>query len=559
MANSWAFISQEEVRQYENEFSLDERIKENSTYEIVENAAKKYANQTALAFAPFGDPLGDPLEFTYHELCEWVNKTANFFLNCGIQANDAITYLLPNIPENNWIFLAAQTVAIANPLNPLFSVEHLTELMNTAETKLLIAMSPETNPFWANIEAAAQRCPSIKQIIFVGPIKDNFRELLEQQSPQFTPPSIAKNKICAYFATSGTTDNPKLAMHTQRSLLYMTGLLGRYAKYDLPNTVVGLGMPGFHPAGCLFGGLSAFQFGAKVFMPSPLGWMDSKVISEIWNWVLKYQVTSVVGMPFSFNNWIQQTPPPNSNLKIIRSAISGNPVTKEVFDKFETLTGAKIDSLWGQTENILGTFNPGTTSNDKNFGEMGFACPYQWQKVVKLDANNNFIRECKTGEWGFLLTQGPSIVGYKNFELNKQAFINIHSENWFNTGDIVQQHADGCFSFIGRNVDFIYYNGEQVSLLEIEKTLRQHPAVMDAVAIAPSSYDADPVAFVELKNNTQISEAELMQWYCENSEGIFHPKKIVICNGKLTIPRNHMTKPLKYVLKEMYVKHEVKT
>ncbi len=59
------------------------------------------------------------------------------------------------------------------------------------------------------------------------------------------------------------------------------------------------------------------------------------------------------------------------------------------------------------------------------------------------------------------------------------------ADGWVRTGDVLREHPDGSFEFIGREDDLFKVRGSKVAPLEIEMRLKEHPAVADC-AVVPS-------------------------------------------------------------------------
>ena len=105
-------------------------------------------------------------------------------------------------------------------------------------------------------------------------------------------------------------------------------------------------------------------------------------------------------------------------------------------------------------------------------------------------------RVCAAGEEGELRLRGPQcFLGYVDASLDAAAF---DADGWFRTGDLGIIDADGNVSVTGRIKDIIIRNAENISALEIEDALYQHPAVVDvAVVAAPDRRTGERVcAFV---------------------------------------------------------------
>jgi len=548
------------IRDVENieKVPLEDRLKERTTYDIIKAAAKQWPSRDALIFLPPSAPLDEPVIFTYQQLFDVVKQTANLLVDLGVKSGDVVSYILPNIPENYFLFLSAQAVGIANPINPSLPPEQIAELLRTADSEILITTGSKTNPkLWNNIQAALNIYCGIKRIIVLEDSADaeknvfNFYELLRLQpiEPMFNEKEIKSKAICSYFHTSGTMGPPKLVQHTHWGKVHIAWATGIFAKYERKNAVILSGLPMFHVGAPIVVALSAFLYGASVVVMSPLGWSDPLIISHFWKIVEKYHGTSVVAVPPIYKALLK-VPLNGADVSSLYSAISGNvAISEEDSNQFHSITGVRISTIWGQSEAILGCFNYASLPNSKNFGAAGIRLPYEQIKIVKLDIHGNILRECLPMERGLLCIRGSNITGYRSQELNQDAFF---QSNWFNTGDWAYQNSEGYVWILGRQADFINYRDLEISLLEIETILHQHPMITKAAAISIPDQTADVEVlrvYVTLQQEAKITVDEL-KLYIQKSlreELKFIPIDIEICNS---LPLNGMGKVLKYILKE---------
>lgn len=141
---------------------------------------------------------------------------------------------------------------------------------------------------------------------------------------------------------------------------------------------------------------------------------------------------------------------------------------------------------------------------------MGLALPYTGARVVVLDDDGRYRRDCETNEIGTLLIRGPNVFdGYTEAEQNRSIWI---EDGWFNTGDLARQDADGYVWITGRAKDLIIRGGHNIDPQMIEDALYRHPAVQMAAAVGkPCERVGElPVAYVSLQPGRQVSEDELL-------------------------------------------------
>ncbi len=132
-------------------------------------------------------------------------------------------------------------------------------------------------------------------------------------------------------------------------------------------------------------------------------------------------------------------------------------------------------------------------------GSVGHAVPYSRVRVVKVDADGHFERDCAVDEIGVVAMAGPGVFsGYLSEAHNRSAFV---EPGWVNSGDLGRLDDDGYLWITGRAKDLIIRGGHNIDPMAIEEVLFRHPAVgLAAVVGQPDAYAGElPVAFVQLK------------------------------------------------------------
>jgi fatty-acyl-CoA synthase len=118
------------------------------------------------------------------------------------------------------------------------------------------------------------------------------------------------------------------------------------------------------------------------------------------------------------------------------------------------------------------------------------------------------------------------MMGYWN---NPKATDEAFANDWFHSGDLAVIHKDGYIQIKDRSKDIIISGGENISSVEVENVLYQHPSVGEAAVVAMSDekWGEVPCAFVELKPNEEASEDELIAFCKDNMAKFKRPKKVV--------------------------------
>ena len=147
---------------------------------------------------------------------------------------------------------------------------------------------------------------------------------------------------------------------------------------------------------------------------------------------------------------------------------------------------------------------------------------------------------------GEVLMKGNIVMkGYlKNPEGTEQAF----AGGWFHSGDLGVLHSDGYIELKDRSKDIIISGGENISSVEIENVLYQHPDILEVAVVArpDDKWGETPCAFVVLKSGISIQEKEVIKFCRSKLAGFKVPKKIVFSE----LPKTSTGKIRKSVLRE---------
>ena len=104
----------------------------------------------------------------------------------------------------------------------------------------------------------------------------------------------------------------------------------------------------------------------------------------------------------------------------------------------------------------------------------------------------------------------PKRYFFSGYLKDEEATREAWAGGWFHTGDLVRRDAGGNFFFVDRKKNVIRRSGENISAVEVESVLKQHPAVKaSAVAATRDPVRGDEVlACIVLRDGTQASQRE---------------------------------------------------
>jgi len=533
---------------------LKDRVKEKSTYELLEKGAAINPDGPAISFMMTGESYKDTIQITYQHFIKRIRQTANMLHELGVGPNDVVTYLLPNLPQTHFVLWGSEAVGIANPVNFLLEASSIKDICIAAKTKVIVALGelPGTD-IWKKVESIRDDIPSLTHVIRVmGPSdKENsilgFEEVIDSYEGErlvferdFDPEDIA-----SIYHTGGTTGKPKLAPRTHGNEINVTMALNLGIGLQPGGTVM-VGLPLFHANGTILTGLLPFSAGGHVVLLAPAGFREATVIPNFYKMAEYYKPVYFSCVP-TILSALLEVPVDDSDISSLKFVACGAaPLSVELFNRFETYCGIKIIEGYGLTETTVAcSFNP--IDGERKVGSIGITLPYQEMKTVIVDIDGNYVRDCKTDEIGVVCIKGSCVFkGYLEEHHNEKIWL---QDGWLNSGDIGRQDADGYFWLAGREKELIIRGGHNIDPATIEEPIYKMDGVIMAAAVGrPDAHAGEvPVVYVEVAESSDITKEDIMNWSKDNiGERAAIPKDVIITDQ---IPLTAVGKIFKPALK----------
>ena len=204
-------------------------------------------------------------------------------------------------------------------------------------------------------------------------------------------------------------------------------------------------------------------------------------------------------------------------MRLVSSA--GEALPAEIGERFQRHFGVDIVDGIGSTEmlHIFLSNLPGKV----RYGTTGWPVP-----GYDIELRNEDGSPTPDGEPGDLYIHGPSsaMMYWGNRTKTRETF----QGGWTKSGDKYVRNADGTYTYSGRSDDMLKVSGIYVSPFEVEATLVQHPAVLEAAVIGVP--DAEGLtktkAFVVLKPGAQATDAELKAFVKDKLAPYKYPRQI---------------------------------
>ncbi len=442
-------------------------------------------------------------DVTYGKLAERVNRCGNVLKSLGIGRGERVLIVVPDLPEFFYLFWGAVKVGIIPvPLNTLLRAAEYQFLIGDSACAAIV-YSPSVA---GAVEEALQSAEHKPDHAILTEGAGSLLELMEKAPASLDPAPTMATDECFWLYTSGSTGNPKAAVHRHRdpvvtSQLYAHGALGM-REHDT-----------IFSASKLF-----FSYGFGNSMTFPLWAGATTVLNDqrtsvdmTFDTIEAFRPTFYFGVPSLYAQQLAQLEKSKRDLGSLRiCASSGETVPAEIFRRWKEKVGIAIMDGLGSTESLHiflsgqpDDYKPGTTGR--------LVAGYE-VKIVGEDGN-----PVKQGETGTLLVKGGSSAIY--YWNNPEKTASTMLGEWLNTGDVYYQDDDGYYVNWGRGDDMLKVSGMWCSPMEVEGRLMENPKVLLAAVVGRADDEGltKPEAFVVLKDagDAQDDLVEELQEHCK--------------------------------------------
>jgi fatty-acyl-CoA synthase len=512
---------------------------------FLERAAAVFPSRTSV--------IHGPRRYTWAETEARCRRLASALRKHGIGRADTVAVMAPNVPELlEAHFGVPMAGAVLNALNIRLDAETIAFILAHGEAKALIT----DREFSATIEKALARLEKrplvidIDDDLAVGGKKLgalDYESFLAEGDPTDPGERPADEwEAIALNYTSGTTGNPKGVVYHHRGA-YLNAL-GNILVWSMPQHPVYLWtLPMFHCNGWCFPWTVTAMAGTHVCLRR----VEAK---PIYAALADLGVTHMCGAPIVMTMLLNASAADRRDLpRPVEIMAAGSAPPAAVIEGMERL-GFKIIHVYGLTE----VYGPSVVS--AWHGEWD-ALPAAERAALKARQGVRYpvleglmVADPETlapvpkdgAAMGEIFMRGNIVMkGYlKNPSATEEAF----AGGWFHTGDLGVWHADGYVALKDRSKDIIISGGENISTIEVEGVLYQHPAVMEAAVVArpDERWGETPCAFVTLKPGREASPEEIIGFCRERLAHFKVPKTVVF--GPL--PKTSTGKIQKFVLRE---------
>ena len=531
-------------------------------------------NKAALIFE--GEP-GDTRVLTYFDLHREVCKLANVLEGQGIKKGDRVTIYLPAVPEAVISMLACARIgAVHTVVFGGFSADSLAERIGDSQSKLLITADGgwrRGNPIRLKdlADQALDRETTIEKVIVVNRTEDArhvhmkqgrdfwWHRLMEEVPLKHEAQPMDSEDPLYILYTSGSTGKPKGILHTSGG--YLTGVAAT-TKYifdmkddDVYWCTADVGWVTGHSY-VVYGPLAN---GATVFLYE--GAPDWPQRDRFWSLIEKYGITILYTAPTAiraFMKWGTDWPAKHdlSSLRVLGSV--GEPINPEAWLWYnEHIGGGRcpIVDTWWQTETgaIMVTPLPGISTTKPASASR----PFPGISAEVVDEAGEPLPH-GTDKTGILVITKPWPSMLRTLWRDDERYKSVYwskfaDKGYYFPGDGARRDEEGDYWLLGRVDDIMLVAGHNISTMEVESALVNHPAVAEAAVIgrAHEIKGQAIAAFVTLKENaphTSELAGQLKEHVAKKIGAISRPDDILFT---AELPKTRSGKIMRRLLRDI--------
>ena len=461
------------------------------------------ANAARHGKAAFIDDLGT---LAYGELDERVRRLAAGLRGLGLRREERVLLVMQDC--NDWpvAFLGAMYAGVVPvAVNTLLTADDYAYMLENSRAQAVLvsgALLPAITAAMTRSDHEVAKVIVSRPVAPLHPAEVEFESFLQAASPLARCARTGADDPAFWLYSSGSTGRPKGTVHSHANPYWTCELYGK-AILQLRSDDV-----------CFSAAKLFFAYGLGNALTFPLAAGATTILMaerptpeatfhRLTGGVGGVRPTVFYGAPTGFAGMLASPQLParaQVSLRLVSSA--GEALPADLGERFKAHFGVDIVDGIGSTEmlHIFLSNRPGQV----RYGTTGWPVP-----GYEVELRGEEGQPVPDGEPGDLYIQGPSAAML--YWGNRQKTRDTFQGGWTKSGDKYVRNSDGTYTYAGRSDDMLKVSGIYVSPFEVEATLVQHPAVLEAAVIGKE--DAEGLvktkAFVVLKNGGSATEEEL--------------------------------------------------
>jgi crotonobetaine/carnitine-CoA ligase len=515
--------------------------------EVLKRRAGEHPDRDYLRF-------GDGPWLSYGEVNARANRIANSLIARGVERGESVSVLLPNCEEFLPVWYGIlKAGAVMSSINPALKGDFLSWPINLVEAKKLVIADTHLD----RLDLIKGDLPTLEHAIVLetgqreGPdpstiTHEPLSALLEGSDAEPDGIDYSWTDDARIIFTSGTTGRSKGVIKqnaadyfSARGLLEVVSATAGKSVESLAEDTFFSCLPLFHSNAQVLSGYPALVAGGRV------AYVERFSSSQFWQQVIDAEAT-IFNSIGAVSYFIWNIPPSDLDRAHRVHTCFAAPAPKDIYNEFQERFGVKFIEGYGLTETGMATYMDPTKPAVP--GSMGAANPGYEVTIVEPGTDRPLPPD----------TPGEIVVDMKVPNIVMRAYYGMPektAEDFRNlklhTGDLGRMDADGYFYFMDRVKDYIRRRGENVSSMEVEKVVNDHPQIKEGAAIGVKAGEGasseDEIMIVCIAEGTAPDPAEFTHWLAERMPYFMVPRYIRFVE---TLPKTPTERVQKVKLRE---------
>lgn len=439
-------------------------------------------------FLTWSGPDKSSVSWSYEEFDQVVSRVAARLVDMGVDPESPVHLVLGNSPLFIATWLATTSLgAFVVPSDPTSSPRELREVATRTRPVVTIGATEalegvdDSGPL-GEVVSVDERRPSL------APLDSGETHEWRGAPPPDTPAAV--------LFTSGTTSRPKGVIVTQANYAFVGRVMAELSGLTPLDTQF-IALPLFHANAQYYSLCSAIYVGASVVLAHRFSATHYLTTAN------RFSVThaSLFAAPIRMILSKSET---TDTLANFRNMWFAQNITRTDYEAISRLIGSVPRQLYGMTE----TISPVLTSDWLTPSHNTIGTVTSGYRIQLVNSSGGTV---PIGDVGSLRVRSVYRHGlfagyYRDAKATQAAF----KDDWFVTGDYAWQDEFGVYHFSGRESERLQVSGENVSTVEIENILIEHPAIDDVAVIGEPDNVRDevPVVYVVWRDAAAVPSIE---------------------------------------------------
>ena len=467
--------------------------------------------------------IDDHGTLTYGTLTQRVRSMAAGLRSLGLRREERVLLLMQDC--NDWpvSFLGAMYAGLVPvAVNTLLTADDYAYMLEHSRAQAVLvsgALLPTLTAAMTKSDHEVSKVIVSQPAAPLHPAEVEFESFLQAHQPMAKAAQTKGDDPGFWLYSSGSTGRPKGTVHSHANPYWSSLLYGQNTLKLTHKDVC------FSAAKLFF----AYGLGNALTFPMTVGACailmaerptPDATFKRMTGGIGGIKPTVFFGAPTGFAGMLANPNLPSKDRVAIRLVSSaGEALPAELGERFHRHFGVHIVDGIGSTEMLHIYLS--NLPHDVRYGTTGWPVP-GYEVALRGDDG----QPVADGEPGDLYTKGPSaaLMYWGNREKSRETF----QGGWTKSGDKYIRNADGTYTYGGRSDDMLKVSGIYVSPFEVEATLIQHAAVLEAAVIGVIDKEGltKTKAFVVLKAGVEASEETLKAFVKDKLAPYKYPRVI---------------------------------